>query len=383
MNPRVALVRCEDYDPEEVQRAVDQALGLLGGMERFVEQGDRVLVRPNLIAPRPIEAAATTHPAVVEAVVRAVQETGGRVIIGDCPGGLTGRADLEHSYRVSGMADVAERTGAELDCNPEPVEVEHPQGHYLKRASIARSVVEANVVIIVPKLKTHTLTGLTGAVKLCLGAVPGRAKAGYHLRYPKVRDFSGALLDLHDLVRPRLTVMDAVMAMEGDGPTAGDPRPVGAILISEDSLSCDVAAAWLVGLNPLEVSTTQVAVDEGRISPRLEGIELAGESLSTLQVKGFRPASAASTRLMRTPLFNWLVDRFGRWVSPHPVVGETCTGCGTCAQNCPAEAIAILHGRVHIDYRRCIHCFCCQELCPQHAMAVRYPYLTRWWTQLG
>ena len=380
MNPRVALVRCQDYDPHRVQSAVVQALGLLGGVERFVGRGDRVMVRPNLIAPRPIEAAATTHPAVVEAVVHAAQEAGGRVIIGDCPGGLTGRADLERSYRVSGMADVAERTGAELDRKPQPVEVEHPQGRYLKRAAIAQSVVEADVVITVPKLKTHNLTGLTGAVKLCFGAVPGRAKTGYHLRYPKVRDFSGALLDLHDLVGPRLTVMDAVVAMEGDGPTAGDTRHVGAILASEDSLSCDVAAAWLVGMGPLEVSTIQVAAEQGRISVRVEDLDLAGESLSALQVKDFRPAS---TWLMRTPLFNWLVDLFGRWVSPHPVVGEACAGCSTCVQNCPAEAITILRERAHIDHRRCIHCFCCQELCPERAMAVRYPRLTRWWAQPG
>jgi uncharacterized protein (DUF362 family)/Pyruvate/2-oxoacid:ferredoxin oxidoreductase delta subunit len=378
MTRRVALVACQDYDLHAVQRAVDEALTLLGGIGRFVRQGDRVLVRPNLIAPHPIEAAATTQPAVVEAVVRAVQEAGGLVIIGDCPGGNTEAADLESSYQISGLVDVAERTGAELDYDPEPVEVQHPQGYHLKRAALARSVIQADVVITVPKLKTHSLAGLTGAVKLCFGAVPGRAKTGYHLRYPKVRSFSGALLDLHDLVRPRLAIMDAIVAMEGDGPTAGDPRHVGAILGSEDSLACDVAAAWLVGLDPLEVSTIQAAVEQGRIDARWEDIDLVGQPLSSLQVRGFRPAN---TRLMRTPVFNWLVDILGRWVSPHPAVGEGCTGCGTCARNCPAEAITILHREVHIDHGRCIRCFCCQELCPERAMAIHYPRLTRWWAK--
>jgi uncharacterized protein (DUF362 family)/Pyruvate/2-oxoacid:ferredoxin oxidoreductase delta subunit len=378
MSRRVALVACEDYEPHGVQRAVEQALRLLGGIERFVRQGDRVLVRPNLISPRPIEAAATTHPAVVEAVVRAVQGTGGLVVIGDCPGGNTEAADLGASYEASGLTEVAERTGAELDYDPEPVEVELPQGHCLKRAAVVRAVVQADVVITVPKLKTHSLTGLTGAVKLCFGAVPGRAKTGYHLRYPKVRSFSGALLDLHDLVRPRLTLMDAIMAMEGDGPTAGDPRHVGAILASEDSLACDVAAARLVGLDPLEVSTLQVAVEQGRIDVRLEDLDLVGESLSSLQVRDFRPAN---THLLRMPLFNRLVDLLGHWVSPHPAVGEGCIGCGTCAQNCPVQAISILRGEAHIDYDRCIHCFCCQELCPERAMVIHYPRLTRWWAQ--
>ena len=376
----VALVRCSDYNLYNVQHAVTQVLELIGGMRQFVGPGDRVLVKPNLISPRPIESAATTHPAVLEAVVCAVQEVGGRVIIGDCPGGITGRADLEHSYRIAGMVDVAERTGAELDYSPEPVVVEHPQGHYLKRATVARAVTQVDAIITVPKLKTHSLTGLTGAIKLCFGAVPGRTKTGYHLRYPKVRDFSGALLDLYDLVKPKLTVMDAVVGMEGEGPTAGEPRHVGTILASQNSLACDVAAAHLVGMDPLEVSTIQVAVEQGRISTQEEDRYWVGETLSSLQVEGFRPAN---TRILRMPLFNWLVDLLGRWVCPHPVVGKDCTGCGTCAQNCPTEAITIFQKMARIDNDLCINCFCCHELCPTQAMVIHYPRLTRWWVQPG
>jgi uncharacterized protein (DUF362 family)/Pyruvate/2-oxoacid:ferredoxin oxidoreductase delta subunit len=379
MTRRVAIVSCASYHQTTAQAAVDRAVGLLGGMDRFVRQGQHVMVRPNLIAPHPVEAAATTHPAVVEAVVRAVQGAGGLVTIGDCPGGNSHAASLEQSYQISGMADVAERTGTELDYDPEPVELDLPGGSYFRGAALARGISEADVVITVPKLKTHSLTGLTGAVKLCFGSVPGRAKTGYHLRYPKVYSFSGALLDIHDLVNPRLTVMDAVVGMEGDGPTGGDPRHVGAILASDDSLACDVVAAWLVGLDPLEVSTAQVAVDQGRIDSGWEDIDVVGEPLSSLRVKDFRPAS---TRLTRTPLFNRLVDILGPWMSPHPVVGEGCTRCGTCATNCPAEAITIQPVGAHIDHSQCTRCFCCQELCPERAITIHYPRLTRRWATL-
>lgn len=379
MSRRVALVACENYQHPTAQDTVDRAVGLLGGMDRFVGQDQHVMVRPNLIAPHPVGSAATTHPAVVEAVVRAVQRAGGLVTIGDCPGGNSNASSLEQSYQISGMADVAERTGTELDYDPEPVERELPGGSYLRRAAVARGVAEADAVITVPKLKTHSLAGLTGAVKLCFGAVPGRAKTGYHMRYPKVNSFSGALLDIHDLVNPRLTIMDAVVAMEGDGPTGGDPRHVGAILASDDSLACDVVAAWLVGLDPLEVSTIRVAADQGRIDSGWGDIEVVGEPIANLQVRDFRPAS---TRLMRTPLYNRLVDVLGHWMSPHPVVGERCTSCGTCASNCPSEAITIQHGGAHIDHSQCIRCFCCQELCPERAITIHYPRLTRRWAKL-
>jgi ferredoxin len=199
------------------------------------------------------------------------------------------------------------------------------------------------------------------------------------MRYPKVNSFSGALLDIHDLVNPRLTIMDAVVAMEGDGPTGGDPRHVGAILASDDSLACDVVAAWLVGLDPLEVSTIQMAVDQGRIDSGWGDIDVVGDPIASLRVKDFRPAS---TRLMRTPLYNRLVDILGHWISPHPAVGEGCTSCGTCASNCPSEAIFIQHGGARIDHSQCIRCFCCQELCPERAITIHYPRLTRRWATL-
>ena len=173
--------------------------------------------------------------------------------------------------------------------------------------------------------------------------------------------------------------MDAVIGMEGDGPTGGQPRHIGAILASEDSVACDLVAAELVGMEPQEVSTQRAAALQGRPGADAANLELIGDPLADLRVDGFRPAG---TRLIaRGPLYDRLVDLFGQWVSPHPVPTAECVGCGMCADNCPQRAISMSDGRPQIDYHRCIHCFCCQELCPEQAMDIRYPRLTRWWTR--
>ena len=215
---RTAIIKCTDYRQDRVNRAVRESLNLLGGIERYVRPGARVLIKPNLIRARRPEEAVTSHPAVVKALVQVVQAAGGLVTMADSPGGPFSHKRLEEIYVASGMAQVAAETGARLNYDLATVNLPHPEGKLLKGVTVIKAVAEAEVVITVPKLKTHTLTGLTGAVKVTFGAVPSPLKTEYHLRMPKVGDFSQALLDICSLVKPLLTVMDAVVGMEGEGP---------------------------------------------------------------------------------------------------------------------------------------------------------------------
>jgi len=371
---KTAVVKCAAYQQDNVDSAVREGLNLLGGIERYVWPGAKVLVKPNLITARRPDEAATTHPAVVKALVQVVQAAGGLVNIADSPGGPFSHERLEEIYATSGLAQVAAETGARLNYDLTTVNLPHPEGQLLKGVTVIRAVAEADAVITVPKLKTHTLTGLTGAVKVAFGAVPSPLKTEYHLRLPKVGDFSQALLDICSLVVPRLTVMDAVVGMEGEGPSAGNPRPIGAILASADSLACDVAAAALVGFDPLAVSTTRAAVSLGLTSGRLADIELVGSSLSELRVNSFKPAS---TWLATNRISEFLLGIYGRVAGPRPVVNSDCNGCRTCQRNCPPQAITMANKRPVVDYGKCIHCFCCQELCPQQAVTIHHSWLGR------
>lgn len=373
--PLVSAVSCPDYRLDRVREALRAVLAPWGGMGRFVQPGQRVLVKPNLLSARPPEDAVTTHPAVVQAVVEAVQEAGGIPFIGDSPGAAGARVSLEKVYRVSGMEQVSQATGAPLAYDAEPVEWTYPEGQWLRRVMVWRAAAEADVIINLPKLKTHNLVGLTGAVKNCFGLVPGFHKTQLHMRWPRPDQFSEMLLDLYLRARPVLHVMDAVLAMEGDGPSAGVPRHVGALLASTDGIACDVAMAALVGHLPRRVTTTGAAIRRGLTTGRPEDLRWVGTPLADLQVQKFRPSVVWITN---SPVALWLLGLAGRLTAARPEMTEACVGCGLCAENCPADAITIRDGRARVDRGLCIHCFCCHELCPYQAVEVRRPRLGEW-----
>jgi uncharacterized protein (DUF362 family)/Pyruvate/2-oxoacid:ferredoxin oxidoreductase delta subunit len=368
----VSLARCRSYDEEEVACALSAVLAPLGGMAAFVAPGMRVLVKPNLLSARPPERAVTTHPAVVRAVVEAVQACGGVPMIGDSPGGQNTPSSYDGLLKTTGMMGVIEETGCEYAYfDDESVTVPSPDGLVFRRFTIAKTVLDADAVICLPKLKTHQLTAYSGAVKVLYGCIPGIAKAAYHLHAGQDREvFADLLLDLHAAIPPSLSVMDAVVGMEGKGPQSGEARPVGLIAASASCTALDYAAALVVGLDPLSVPTIARAAARGTGPMRPDDLRVHGPSLAEVRVADFVPAPASPPSL---PSF---VTQFGgRLVAARPLIDlERCVGCGTCAAVCPPHAIA--PGEIpQIDEGACIRCFCCQELCPEGAVEIVRPYL--------
>jgi uncharacterized protein (DUF362 family)/Pyruvate/2-oxoacid:ferredoxin oxidoreductase delta subunit len=364
----VSTVTCETYDDEAVRRALKGVLAPLGGLERFVEPGMRVLLKPNLLAATPPEEAVTTHPAVVRAVAEMVQAAGGRVMIGDSSAG-----PVEHApevWRATGLAQAAEGMG--LSMTPfEGVTWKRLDGRdYL----IARPVFEADLVINLPKLKTHLFTRYTGAVKNLFGTIPGTRKRELHYQAPGVTEFSRLLVDLLALIRPGLTIMDGVLGMEGNGPgIGGTPRAYDCLLASPDPVALDAVVAAALGYRTGEVVHLAQAHRRGLGMGARDRIRVAGEK----RALDFGAVDLPRSRwFFRVPA--WLTEPLQGLlkVRPRLQAGATCIECGRCAEVCPKDAITLGQSPC-FDLEQCIGCFCCAEVCPQGAIEPQRNWLAK------
>jgi len=367
----VALRAVPDYHPEALLAHLRQLLEPLGGMAAFVRPGDRVLLKPNLLAGKPPEKAVTTHPEMVRAVITLVQEAGGVALVGDSPG--IGKP--EAVAKKCGVWEVIEVTGAGFAPFETSVQVATQTGTF-QHLELAQDILDADVVINLPKLKTHQMMGLTCAVKNLFGAVVGLRKPRLHLQAGTSKEyFALMLLELAEFIRPALTIVDAVVGMEGDGPGSGDPVPIGALLAGVDPLAIDTVACELLGMDPAAVWTQVVANKTGRPGARLSEVDIVGDQPAALRPATFRPAHSTDVNfrlpdLLKRPLRRSLTAR-------PEVDHHRCRRCGICVEACPPQIMTIAHGRLQIDDKGCIRCFCCQELCPDGAILTRQGLLLR------
>ena len=360
----IALEKAEDYSRSEMKNRIESLLSRFGGMKTFVNPGERVLLKPNLLSAKPPEAAVTTHPEVVRAVIEMVRDAGAIPLVGDSPG----VGGLARVAETSGILEVVRETGAELVEFKESMEISG-EGVF-KRFELARPYLEADRVINLPKLKTHEMMTMTCSVKNLFGAVVGMAKAGWHLKAGEDRLlFAGMLLEIYRLRKPDLNIVDAIVAMEGDGPSSGSPRPVGLLLAGVNPVAVDVIAGEILGIPKSLLYVERAAQKMGIAGADRSTITTIGCSLSEARVNDFLLPRASSVQWgLPRFLMRFLRNNFTAY--PYPLPGK-CVLCGICRDACPPGAIEIRNGELHIDYRRCIRCFCCRELCPESALRVR------------
>ena len=373
--PTVALVRCPTYDAHNVQAAVDRGIALLGGIERFAAPSDAILLKPNLLVAREAERAVTTHPSVFRAVGRAFLSVGARLTYGDSPG--LGRPPAV--ARRSGIAAVADELGIPLAEFGRGRAVSFPDGRLIKQFTIADGAIAADGIVSLPKLKTHGLTRITGAIKNQYGCIPGPLKAEFHARLPSADLFSRMLVDLNRLLRPRLFVMDGIVAMEGNGPQNGTLRSLQVLLFSADPVALDATACRIVNLDPALVLPIVYGEEAGL--GRASGVRCLGDPVESFVTADFdvnRLRSAATGKP------HWYSRLARRLVVPRPAIRSArCTRCGTCVAVCPASPKALGFenaGRSRPPVRHdehCIRCYCCQEMCPDGAIELRVPLLGR------
>lgn len=371
----VSIVKCKSYD--KCREGIDAALALIGGIKRFVHDGDRVVIKPNLVSRKRPGGAVTTHPGFVRAVINAVEEAGGSVTIAESPGGPYNAAMLRGIYRACGMDKAIEGTNAKLNFDTGFTEVSHHSGRTIKNMPIIDPVLDADVLINLPKLKTHAMTSYTGAVKNLFGAIPGTHKAELHFRLDDRDAFCSMLVDLCERVKPTLNIMDAIIGMEGDGPTSGSDRFAGLVMASESAYELDLAASAVIGYAPDEVPTVREAAERGYTPKSVEALDIRGERIEDVYVDFKKPKSHFNLlKLIDLPpalnalLINKLASR--------PIIKyDECIACGECARCCPPKAIGMESGKPVIDKSKCIRCFCCQELCPKSAVKIKRSVMNR------
>lgn len=366
---KVSLAPCNDYERENVYSAVKALLEPLGGMGRFVRPGMRVYVKPNILGKALPSASVTTHPEVVAAVARLAREAGAAdVMIGDCPGG-TGREDaIRQTYAVCGYDEIAKREGARLVVNTTRTVRAVPDGAVARSFELVDEMMGADVLINVAKAKTHQLCMFTGATKNLYGTVYGRDKRKYHAIYHTPTSFNQFLIDIAETVRPALSIIDAVIGLEGPGPAAGYPRKLGVLLASESTYALDAVAVKLMGWKQTDVMLLDLARKRGLLPEKLGDVEILGGDIEKLKLrKPFRKPAITAQATLRLGRLLPARLREALHARPEALAGK-CVGCGECAAACPPHAIVIIEGKPAIDYGKCIRCFCCQELCPEKAM---------------
>lgn len=374
MKARVTIRKAQDYSHQTLSDVIERLLSDLGGMQAFVRPGDRVLLKPNLLKSATPDQAAVTHPAIVEVIASMVLDCGAKPFVGDSPP----LGNLPKVLSKSGYDDFMKKLNVKAVPFREKVPMEFPEGRLFRRIELAREVFDFDCLISLPKLKTHTQMGLTLAVKNLFGTVIGSDKAGWHLRAGRDYDtFATVLVQIYDKVRPALSLIDGILAMEGNGPNSGSARHVGLVGASVDAVALDAVITRLVGFPAESVRTTALAHRMGVGIGDGKEIEILGDSLEGFPLRNFKPPRSVS---ITWNLSYWNPVR--RFMENHVITKPaidiaSCRSCGICLSHCPPQAITELNGTMVIDRRKCISCFCCHELCTNDAIQIVEPFWGR------
>jgi uncharacterized protein (DUF362 family)/NAD-dependent dihydropyrimidine dehydrogenase PreA subunit len=352
--------------------ALDRLIAPFGGWTGVVSPGERIAVKINLLRGAPPERAVCTHPETLRAVLRGLRAAGAEPFVADSPGGFNGPAKVARAYRIAGISQMCADEGVQIvDIEDEPTLVEAPEARLFHHFRVGRPFLKADGIVQVGVLKTHQLMRLTGAVKLTFGCIPGLDKAQLHVRAQRRDDFADMLLDLHLALRPRFSVIDGIVAMEGQGPGGGRPRELGSLFAGRDALALDAALADRTGHERSAVYTLAAGARRGLIDLD-DPYRLEGDAIET--AADFVPARRDIQELLPPSL-----HRLGRSLvtaRPRLVDEAACIECGECAGICGVAAIS-LEPKPCFDDGRCVRCYACTEVCPTAAIDAVEPWLAR------
>ncbi|MCX7774458.1 MAG: DUF362 domain-containing protein, partial [Clostridia bacterium] len=292
----------------------------------------------------------------------------------ESPGGPYNASLLKRVYLATGMDTVATDTGAILNFDLRVEKIENPDAKIVKSLKVLKPLLEADLIINLAKLKTHGFMVYTGCVKNMFGSIAGMEKADYHLRLNEYDQFADSLIDIYLATKPKINILDGIIAMEGDGPSSGVPKYLGVVMASEDAFAVDYAALNLIDVNYKDVPVFKMAEARGLLKP--EDVELFGVNLDSVKPDSFEvPAVERMKTTKRLSILGFL----GKKLKPQPeIMHEKCLSCGKCIEVCPPQVISKKDDKkVCIDYTKCISCFCCHEFCPEKAIRIKKNVIRR------
>ncbi len=366
---KVAIIKCSSYDEDKVYQSVLKGIDLLGGISQFVGKDEKILLKPNMLVGADPSKATTTHPSIFNAISKILIDGGYNVKYGDSPG----LGSPQKVAEKTGLMTIAQKYGIELADFNTSVSVSSKTAHRSKQFDIAKGVLEADAIINLPKMKSHMLQKITGAVKNPMGCIQGFKKGMMHAKFTNPYSFAEMLVDLDNLLPLKLHIMDGIVAMEGNGPRSGDPVSMNVILISDDPVAIDTVFCKLIDLDPALIPTNTYGEEYGLGT--CTDIELVGDDIAPLINKDF---NIERTQLKKEDSSKMYF--FRKFVVRKPIlVKENCISCGICEEACPVNPKAVvLSGDKNLpkfDYKKCVRCFCCQEMCPKRAITAKTPLL--------
>lgn len=363
LKSKVAIARCTSYNFEFVYPALSECLKSINALALFTP-GKKVFIKINHLSSVPPEMAVTTHPIILEAIIKILLECDTVPTVGD---DIEPSAAGESGFKITGIEQVCRKYNVAL-LNLKTAgykKVEIPEGKMIKDIYIAKPILESDLVISAAKLKTHSLTLYTGAIKNMFGCIPQGKRRFLHIHHSDRGQFAAMLVDLFSFIKPQLSIMDAVVGMEGEGPQGGRPRNIGYIMASKDAVALDAVSSAIIGLRPEQVAHIHLAGQRSLGISEIPAIEIKGMPLDQ--------AKQAKFLLPKGIIFGsvpgWLIKLFYTAIAVRPnVITKNCKICDRCVKYCPTGAIKTGGLQAHIDYKKCIDCLCCQEVCPYLAI---------------
>lgn len=372
---KVVIKQVDSYDSRTVYIAVKEIM-LQQRLDDIIGPHTRILLKPNMLSRAVPSKAVTTNPVVLDCVIGVLKEFGAvkeNMIIADSSGGPAGRGVLQGNYNTCGFSLIAEKQGVPLYTRMHSRSIK-TDGALVKEFEIIEPALDCDVIINLPKFKTHVMTGMTGAVKNMFGVIPGLKKAEFHMRFPRKENFADMLVDLCLAVKPTFTIVDGIQAMEGDGPAGGNVRNLGLLLAGSDPFRIDLAMAYIMGFEPENLPVLAAAIRRGLAPSSLSVSDITGDVHRYRRREGYvLPRSYRLDFADHVPrALRWATPTVEKLLAPRPkIIKSRCIGCGKCRGICPQKTITVKDKKAQINLKNCIRCFCCHEMCPVKAIDVK------------